>query len=87
MVGNVAVQTQSAEPPVGQIEADLLAQPPLGTNAKAVADEQYPHHQLRINRGASNIAVGLEMRPNAGKVDETGRSCAACDCQGRAVPS
>ncbi len=72
MVGNVAVQTQSAEPPIGQIEVDLLAQPPLGANPKAVADEQYPHHQLRINRGASNVAViGLEMRPNAGKVDET----------------
>jgi hypothetical protein len=38
MIGDIAVETQSTEPTVGEIEVDFLAQPPLGTNAEAVAD-------------------------------------------------
>jgi hypothetical protein len=45
---------------------------PLGPNAEAVADKQHPDHQLRINRGAPDIAiVRRQMRPNFGQVDET----------------
>jgi hypothetical protein len=53
MTGNVAVEPQSTEPAVRQIEVDFLAQPTLRTNAVAVAvaDNQHAHHQLGINRG------------------------------------
>jgi hypothetical protein len=41
---------------------DLLAQPTLRTNAEAVADDEHPDHQLRINRGPPNVAiVGPQM--------------------------
>ena len=72
MIGNLGVEPQSAEPAIGQIEIDLLAQPTLGTNAEAVADDEHPDHQLRINRGPPHVAiVGPQMRPNLGQVDET----------------
>src|SRR5450432_4052313 len=71
MVGNVAVETQAAKPSVGQIEVNFLTQPPLGANAEAVVDDQHPDHQLRIDRGASDIAVKKsKMRPDVRKIDE-----------------
>jgi len=36
---------------------DLLAEPPLRTDAQAVADEQHADHQLRVDRGSSCEAV------------------------------
>ncbi|MDT4877882.1 hypothetical protein FQZ97_1134350 [compost metagenome] len=37
----------------------LFAQPPLGTDAVAVTDDQHAHHQLRVNRRASDGAVEI----------------------------
>ena len=71
MVRNLAVQPQAAEPAVGQVEVDLLAQPPLGADAEAIADHQHADQQLGIDRGTSDLAVvGLKMRPNARQIDE-----------------
>ena len=40
---------------------NLFAKPPLGPDAHAVADDQHPDHQLRVNRGPSNLTVkGLQ---------------------------
>jgi hypothetical protein len=36
---------------------NFFAQPALGSNAHAIADDQHADHQLRINRGASGAAV------------------------------
>ena len=47
MIGNVAVPTK---PAIRQIEVDLVAQPTLRANAKAIANNQHPDHQLRIDR-------------------------------------
>jgi hypothetical protein len=69
MIGNVAVETQEAEPAI--VEVNLLAKPPLGANAEAVADDQHPDHQFRIDRGPSNVAViGLQMRSQPSQIDE-----------------
>ncbi len=69
MIRNVAVEPQPTEPAVGQIEVDLVAQPPLGTNAEAVAIYQHPHHQLRIDRRPTRLAViRLQMPPDPRKV-------------------
>src|ERR1700729_1835542 len=57
MIGAVPVEPQATEPAVRQIEVDLVAQPPFGANAEAVADNEHPDHQLRINRGSSNPTV------------------------------
>src|SRR5277367_145120 len=72
MIGDIAIEPQSTKPAIGQIEMDLLAQATLRTNAKAIADNEHPDHQLRIDRGPSHVAViGPQMRPNLGQIDET----------------
>jgi hypothetical protein len=62
VIGNLAIQTESAEPSsLRQIQMNLLAEPPLGPDAHAVADDQHSDHQLRVNRGPSNLTVkGLQ---------------------------
>jgi hypothetical protein len=49
-IGYGILQTKAAEPPVDQVQMDLLAQTAFGTDA--VKD-----HQLRIDRGAAGMAV------------------------------
>ena len=46
MIRDIAVEPEPAEPPVRQIEIDLFAEPPLATDAKAIADDEHPDHQL-----------------------------------------
>ena len=71
MIWNIAIEPQSTKPAIGQIEMDLLAQPTLRTNAQAIADDEHPDHQLRINRGPPHVAIiGPQMCPNLGQVDE-----------------
>jgi len=71
VVGHIAVEPQSAEPAIGQIKVDLVAQPPLRANAEAIADDQHPDHQLWINRGPPNVAVVRpQMRPQLGQINE-----------------
>ena len=71
MVRNIALQAEPAEPAIGEVQMHLLAQPPLRADAEAVADDQHPDHQLRIDRGPPDLAVeGPQMRPQAGQVDE-----------------
>src|ERR1700733_3800802 len=57
MIGDVAVESEPAEPPVRQIEVDLFAEAPFRADTEAVADDQYPDHQLGINRWSSQRAV------------------------------
>ena len=59
------------KPAIGKVEVDLVTQPPFGANAEAIADNEHPDHQLRIDRRATRLAVvRLQMRPNLRKVDE-----------------
>jgi len=49
----------------------LLAQPALRANAHNIADEQYPDHQFRIDRGTADGAVeSTQVGADAGQVDE-----------------
>ena len=57
VIWNRIVQVEAAEPSVSQIERHLLAQPPLGADAVAIADDEHADHQLRINRGPAGRAV------------------------------
>ena len=71
MVRHFAVQAQPAEPAVGQVEVDFLAQAPLGADAEAVPHQQHPDHQLGINRRSPHRAVvRLKVGPNARQIDE-----------------
>jgi hypothetical protein len=57
MVRDRVRQVEPTEPPVGEVEMDLLAQPPLRADAEAVAHEQHPDHQLRIDRRPAGRTV------------------------------
>ena len=50
-------QPKPAEPAIGQIQLDLLAEPPFRTDRIAVAHQQHPDHQLGADRGAAGVAV------------------------------
>ena len=70
MIGNLAIQTEPAEPPVRQIEVNFLAKPTFRPNAHAITNDQHPDHQLRINRGPSDLTVkGLQSLTETLKVD------------------
>jgi hypothetical protein len=72
MIGDVAVEPQATEPAIGKIEVDLVAQPTLRTDAEAVADDEDPDYQLRIDRGSSHVAiVRPQMRPQSREIDKT----------------
>ena len=72
MVRYRVLQAESTEPAIGQIEMDLFAQSALGTNAKAVTDDQHPHHQLRIDRRPPGMAVErCEVMPQLAEVKAT----------------
>jgi len=57
---------------VSQIEVNLPAEPPLRSDAEAVADHEHPYHQLRIDGGAFDAAVkGRQIPPDLSKVDKS----------------
>jgi hypothetical protein len=56
MVRNLAVQTEAAKPPVGDVEMNFLAQAPLRPNVHAVADEQHADYQFGIDQGTPGAA-------------------------------
>ncbi|MGY2990018.1 hypothetical protein ACVWZM_006928 [Bradyrhizobium sp. USDA 4501] len=65
------IQTEPAEPPIGQIEVDLIAQPPLRSDAEAVTDQEHPDHQLGIDRTSADAAVERrQLLPDPFKVDK-----------------
>lgn len=45
------------KPAIGQMKLDLLAQAAFRADAVAVTQDEYPQHQLRIDRGPANLAV------------------------------
>ena len=70
MIGNLAIQTEPAEPPVRQVEVNLFAKPALGSNAHAVAHDQHPDHQCRVDRGSPRPTVeGLQSLTKAIEVE------------------
>ncbi|KRR08796.1 hypothetical protein CP49_29730 [Bradyrhizobium valentinum] len=71
MIRHRAIQTEPAEPPVSQIEVDLIAQPPLQSDAEAVTEQEHPDHQFGIDRRSTDAAVeGRQVPPDLFKVDK-----------------
>ena len=59
-----AKEAKPTEPAIGQIQVHFFAQPALGANAEAVANDQHTDHQLRINGWPACVAVVFsEMLP------------------------
>ena len=44
MIRNLVFEFETAEPAIAEMKFDLLAQPPLETDAIAVADNEHPNH-------------------------------------------
>src|SRR5690606_5569799 len=57
VIGYGIFQAKAAEPAVRQVQMHFFAQPTLGTDAEAVADDQHPNHQCRIDRRTARMAV------------------------------
>lgn len=57
VITHLVVEIEPAKPPVGKVKLKLFSQPPLGADAVAIADDQHPYHQLRINRRPTNLAI------------------------------
>src|SRR5215472_17639684 len=57
VVRHGTVKPEPAEPAVRQVQVNFLAQPPLRAYAEAIADDQHPNHQLRINGRPTNLTV------------------------------
>ncbi len=57
MVRHWVRQIEAAEPTVREVQMDFFAQPTLGSNAKAIADQQHADQQLRINRWTACVAI------------------------------
>ena len=57
VVGHGPLQPETAEPPVGEVQVHLLAQPPLRADAEAIAYQQHADDQFRIDRGPARLAV------------------------------
>lgn len=53
MVRHPAIESEPAEPAVREVEVNLVAEPALGADVEAVADDQHPDHQLGIDRRAA----------------------------------
>jgi hypothetical protein len=65
VVRHLAVEAEPAEPAVGEVQVHLLAQPPFGANAVAVANQQHPDEQFGINRRPAGRAIKWrQMAPN-----------------------
>src|SRR3954468_17983651 len=57
VVRHLAVEPEPTAPALGEVQVNLLAQPPFGTNAVAVANQQHTNQQFRINRRPASRAV------------------------------
>lgn len=55
VIRNGPFQAEPAEPPVGEVQVHLLAQPALGADAEAVTDDEHADHQLRVDRGPPHL--------------------------------
>jgi hypothetical protein len=68
MIRDLVVEVEATEPAIGKVKLDLLAQAALGTDAVAVADDQHPDHEFRVDRGPADLAVeGLQPLANVGQ--------------------
>jgi hypothetical protein len=71
VIRHCPIQTEPTEPPVGQIEMNLIAQAPLRSDAETVTDQEHPDHEFGIDRRPTDAAVeGSQVPPDLLKIDE-----------------
>ena len=57
VIGHFVLEIETAEPAIGEMKLDLLAQLALMPDAVAVADNQHSQHQFRINRRSADLTI------------------------------
>ena len=68
VVGHFVLEIETAEPAIGEMKLDLLAQLALIPDAVAVADNQHPQHQFGINRGPADLTIeSLQLATELGQ--------------------
>ena len=68
VVRNLVLDVHLAKPAIRQVQLDFLVQLPFRADAVAVADDEHPDHQLRIDRGTADVAVmGFELLVQVGE--------------------
>src|SRR3974377_1009403 len=73
VVGYIVIPAQPAEPAIGQVEVDFLAQPSFRANAVAISDEQHTDEQLGIDRWPTRRTVERsQAHPQIAEIDEAG---------------
>src|SRR5262245_39578156 len=50
VIRHLVVEIEAAEPAIGKVKLNLLAQPALRPDAVAIADDQHPDHKLGVDR-------------------------------------
>src|ERR1700674_4514013 len=78
MIGDLVVEIQATEPPIGKVELNLLAQAAFRADAVAVTDDQHPHHEFRVDRRSADLAIeGFQLLANIGQYPRNRRIDAA----------
>jgi len=57
VIGNFVIEIEPAEPAIGKVQFDFLAQFALGADAVAVTYNEHSQHELGINRRTTDLAV------------------------------
>ena len=71
VIRDTLIQIEAAEPSICQVQMHLFAQPSLRADAEAIADQQHPDQQFRIDRWTTGVAVEIrEMRSNAAQFNK-----------------
>src|SRR5688500_9053595 len=71
MIRHRILQPQAAEPAIRKVQMHLFAQPALRADAEAVAHDQHPDHQLRIDRRTTRVTVErCEMPAQFSQIEE-----------------
>jgi hypothetical protein len=72
VVRHLAIEPKPTDPAIGEVQVNLLAQPPFRANAKAVANKQHPDEPFGINRGPASRAVKRrQMAPDLRQSDQS----------------
>ena len=70
-VRHAALKPKAAKPAIGQIEMNLINQPPLKPDAVEIVDQQHAYHELGINRWSASVAVkGLGLMADRAEVQQ-----------------
>jgi hypothetical protein len=54
MIRDRMLNTELAEPPIGEVHLNFTADQPFRTDRKDISHDEHPDHQLRINRRATH---------------------------------